>query len=126
MAKRLTEERIEKMAVEIRAFLLEHGIWQDTDIYFNGKRFTTRDPETKKYYYNDPKKLFVENNQNPRDYFEYVADDHILSMSFEGPVYHMINGYALGGLVRRFNKIFEKYGVYYEQGDAWNLTCYYA
>lgn len=48
MAKRLTEERIEKMAVEIRAFLLEHGIWQDTDIYFNGKRFTTRDPETKK------------------------------------------------------------------------------
>ena len=43
MAKRLTEERIEKMAVEIRAFLLEHGIWQDTDIYFNGKRFTTRD-----------------------------------------------------------------------------------
>lgn len=46
MAKRLTEERIEKMAVEIRAFLLEHGIWQDTDIYFNGKRFTTRDPET--------------------------------------------------------------------------------
>lgn len=45
MAKRLTEERIEKMAVEIRAFLLEHGIWQDTDIYFNGKRFTTRDEE---------------------------------------------------------------------------------
>lgn len=71
MAKRLTEERIEKMAVEIRAFLLEHGIWQDTDIYFNGKRFTTRDPETKKYYYNDPEKLFVEDNQNPRDYFEY-------------------------------------------------------
>ena len=29
MAKRLTEERIEKMAVEIRAFLLEHGIWQE-------------------------------------------------------------------------------------------------
>lgn len=126
MAKRLTEERIEKMAVEIRAFLLEHGIWQDTDIYFNGKRFTTRDPETKKYYYNDPQKLFVEDNQNPRDYFEYVADDHILSMSFEGPVYHMINGYAYGGLVRRFHKIFEKYGVYYERGDAWNLTCYYA
>lgn len=83
-------------------------------------------PETKKYYYNDPEKLFVEDNQNPRDYFEYVADDHILSMSFEGPVYHMINGYAYGGLVRRFHKIFEKYGVYYEQGDAWNLTCYYA
>lgn len=45
MAKRLTEERIEKMAVEIRAFLLEHGIWQDTDIFL-----TARDsqPETRR------------------------------------------------------------------------------
>lgn len=72
MAKRLTEERIEKMAVEIRAFLLEHGIWQDTDIYFNGKRFTTRDPETKKYYYNDPEKLFVEDIRMHRTWHQFL------------------------------------------------------
>lgn len=125
MGKRLTEKQIEEMAVEIREFLLEHEMWQDTEIYFNGKRFTTRNPETKKYHYNDRKNLFVEENQNPRDYFEYVADDHILSMSFEGPVYDMINGYAYGGLVEKFSDIFKKYGVYYEHGHAWNLTCYY-
>ena len=46
-------------------------------------------------------------------------------MSFEGPAYHMINGYGYGGLVEKFSKIFEKYGVYYEQGNAWNFSCYY-
>lgn len=124
---RLTPEQIEDLAVEIRSFLLKHGMWQDVDIYFNGKRFSTRNPEDGHYYYNDPEKLFVEEGQDPRDYFEYVAEDHILSMAFEGPAYSMINGYSYlyGDLTRQFDRIFEKRGLYYEQGDAWNLTCYY-
>lgn len=125
MKRRLSEKEIEHMAVEIREFLLKHGMWQDTEIYFNGKRFTSHDPEDGRYYYNDREHLIVEENQDPRTYFEYVADDHILSMAFEGPVYHMINGYGYGGLINKFNKIFNKYGVYYEQGHAWNFTCYY-
>ena len=40
-AMKLTEQQIEQMAVEIREFLLEHEMWQDTDIYFNGKKFTS-------------------------------------------------------------------------------------
>lgn len=44
--KQLEEAEIEKLAVEIREFLLEHDMWQDVDIYFNGKRFGCRNPET--------------------------------------------------------------------------------
>ena len=47
---KLTAEQIENLAKEIREFLLEHGLWQDVDIYFNGKRFTQHDPVTGKYY----------------------------------------------------------------------------
>ena len=32
---KLTAEQIENLAKEIREFLLEHGLWQDVDIYFN-------------------------------------------------------------------------------------------
>lgn len=35
---KLTAEQIENLAKEIREFLLEHGLWQDVDIYFNGKK----------------------------------------------------------------------------------------
>lgn len=122
---KLTEQQIENLAVEIREFLLEHEMWQDTEIYFNGKRFTSHDPVTGKYHYNDREHLIVEEDQDPRNYFEYVAEDHILSMAFEGPAYEMINGYCSAGLLDKFNAIFEKYGVYYEQGHAWNLSCFY-
>lgn len=87
---KLTAEQIENLAKEIREFLLEHGLWQDVDIYFNGKRFTQHDPVTGKYYYNDREHLIEEENQDPRTYFEYVNPDHILSMSFEGPVCEML------------------------------------
>lgn len=122
---KLTPDRIEKMAVEIRELLLDAGMWQDTEIYFNGKRFTSYDPVDGKYYYNDREHLIVEENQNPRTYFEYVAEEHILSMAFEGPVCEMIYYGVYPAVKRKFDKIFEKYGVYYEQGDHWNLTCFY-
>lgn len=43
---KLTQKQIEKLAVEIRTFLLEHDMWVDTQIYFNGKCFDTHDKET--------------------------------------------------------------------------------
>lgn len=42
------------------------------------------------FYYNDPEHLVVRENEDPRRYFENVAEDHILSMAFEGTVCHML------------------------------------
>ena len=42
---KLTEEQIEKLAEEVRQFLIEHEMWQDVAIYFNGKCFITYDKE---------------------------------------------------------------------------------
>lgn len=122
---KLTPDRIEELAVEIRTFLLGKGYWQDTDIYFNGKCFSTHDKKTDKYYYNDPEHLVVNENEDPSTYFEYVNPEHILSMSFEGPTCEMIY-YGVDNTTRRqFDQIFEKYGLYYEMGNHWNLSCYY-
>lgn len=52
-AAKLTAEQVENLAKEIREFLLEHGLWQDVDIYFNGKKYTSYDPENGKYYWNE-------------------------------------------------------------------------
>lgn len=122
---RLTPEQIEELAVEIRTFLLNHDMWIDTAIYFNGKCFSAYDRETGKFYYNDPEHLVVRENEDPRDYFKYVANDHILSMSFEGSVCHMLYYGTDMATKRQFDKIFEKRGIYYEFGDHWNFTCYY-
>lgn len=122
---RLSTEQIEQMAVEIREFLLDNGLWVDVDIYFNGRRFSTHDKAAGKYYYNDREHLVVEENEDPKRYFEYVAEDHILSMSFEGMLCEVLYYGEFPAVKREFDKIFEKYGVYYEFGHHWNFTCYY-
>lgn len=124
-AARLTPEQIEQLAVEIREFLLERGLWQDVNIYFNGKCFSCFDPWTRRYYYNDRSHLVVVEGDSPKSHFKYVNPDHILSMSFEGPVCEMLYYETMPDTKREFDKIFEKYGLYYEFGHHWNFSCYY-
>lgn len=117
--KTLTKQNIEQFAVDIMAYLTKYGLDHDVCIYYNNKRV--------RHQYDwrnldEPPKTIIEENISPLDYFEYVNYDHILSMSFEGPLYESLNytGYKEDGL----HKIFEKYGVYWELGNAWNLSAY--
>ena len=106
---KLSKIKIEKMANEIVDFLKKNEMIDCTCIYYNNKRI------------NDGK--LEDGEFDPHDYFEWAANDHILSMSFEGDLYDVIN-YDGGRRLDKFQKIFSSYGLYYELGDSWNLTCY--
>jgi len=116
---KLTKQNIEQFANEIMEFLTKHYIDSDVCIYFNNKRIRNEydwiNPDEKP-------KLIVEDNINPFDYFEYANYDHILSMSFEGPLYDDLN-YNFR-YEEKLLKIFEKYGCYWELGNSWNLSAY--
>lgn len=118
-------EQIEKLAMELRKFLLHYGMWQDVDIYYDHKRISPWDKETGEFHYNEEDYLKIEEGVEPEVYFEYVNPDHILSMSFEGPACGMIYYGTAPGIKRKFDAIFEKYGLYYEMGHHWNLSCYF-
>lgn len=118
----LTKENIEDLAEAIYKLLKKNGIWADTFIYFNGCRIGNKDPEGH-YHYDGT--VYMEEDKDPRDYFEYVNKDHILSMSFEGPVNHMFNYGHYSRVLKQFDALLAKYGVYYELGNSWNLSCYY-
>lgn len=115
------EERVEALARDVYQWLIDHEMWIDTCIYFNGKRWSTTDG--KQFRYNGEP---FEDEADPRDYFEYVAKEHILSMSFEGTLYEVLNACCPGWvkLESEFMKIFQRHGCYFEMGHAWNLTCY--
>ena len=105
---KLTKKKIEKLADDIVKFLENYRMIYGTCIYYNGKRINDGQLEDGEF--------------DPHDYFDSAAYNHILSMSFEGTLYSALN-YG-GSIAEKFNKIFKKYGLYYEQGDAWNLTVY--
>lgn len=111
---KLTKIKIEEMANEIMEFLKEKDLSNDVSIYFNNKRMNKDGVE--------------EGEFNPKNYFEYAADNHILSMSFEGELNYILNHHLLSTycnkIINNFNNIIKKYGVYYEMGNGWNLTCY--
>lgn len=118
--KKLTKNDIEKFANEIMNYLIKHELDSDVCIYYNNKRMSNR------YDWRNPDaepKLVIEDNMNPLDYFEYANHDHILSMSFEGHLYDAIN-YGSGKREDELLKIFEKYGCYFELGNAWNLSAF--
>lgn len=115
-------KNIENLAKEIHAFLVKHELWVDVQIYFNGKCWSTCDYNDSKFCYNEDK--YFEYEADPKNYFEYVREpENILSMSFEGDLYEVLNGYWGAKLEKEFSSILAKYGLYYELGNAWNLTC---
>ena len=118
---KITKKDIENLASEIMAFLEAHDIADSVSIYYNGNvvRSKTEYKSNNEYSYT----WIKTENVAPHDYFEYAAYDHILSMSFEGGLYDLLN-YSGGSKMDKFEKIFERYGLYYELGNAWNLTCY--
>lgn len=119
MKLKFTKELIEKFAYDVMDYLTKYNLDSDVCIYFNNKRIRHQYDWRED---NPTPKLIVEENMNPLDYFEYANYNHILSMSFEGPLYDSLNysGYKEEGLRR----LFEKYGVYWELGDSWNLSAY--
>ena len=118
---KLTKTNIEELANEIITFLNKHSLANAVSIYFNNK--VVRSKGTYDEDYNYIPNWTAEEDVDPHDYFEYAAYDHILSMSFEGGLYDVLN-YTFGKKEEQFRKIFEKYGLYFELGNAWNLTAY--
>ena len=120
--KTLTKTNIEQLAKEIMEFLEKEEMMSSVSIYFNGKVVRANseyDRETDTFSCS----WITEENVDPHNYFEYAAYDHILSMSFEGVLYDVLN-YSGGQKEVEFRAIFEKYGVYCECGNAWNLSVY--
>lgn len=118
-------QETEKLAVEILDFLVDHRMWVDVRIYFNGKVWDSYNKDTKEFHYNDKSKVY-ESEADPKEYFDYVGEPHILSMSFEGAFYEVMNGATVEAheLQKVFQDILSKYGLYYELGNSWNLTLY--
>jgi hypothetical protein len=113
------------LAIDIYEWCKKHALWGDNIIYFDGKAWSNSETwggiEGKKI----ADDLYEHENKDPRDYLEY-CNPKTLSMTFEGGLNHVLNGYTRGWvkLEEQFGKLFEKYGLYYEMGYAWSLSTY--
>ena len=121
MEKKLTKVDIENLVEKLVQLLNKHNLAGDVILYFNGDEL-----ELQSHYDHEKKDRVVHpirfENIDPHMYFEYAAYHHILSMSFEGPLYDYID--RNGGFPPDIEELFEEYCVWYELGNAWNMTFY--
>ena len=113
------------LAIDIYEWCKKHDLWGDNTIYFDGKAWTNSETWGTEEGKKIAEDLYEYEDMNPKDYFEY-ANPNTLSMSFEGSLNHVLNGYVYGWgrLVDKFEHLFKKHGFYYEFGNSWNLSVY--
>lgn len=119
---KLSKIKIEELANEIKDFVLKNDYETDVIIYFNNKRMSFDSYDNNWNRLEEPQ-IVIWENVSPLDYFKYANARHILSMSFEGSMYDELN-YGNGRVYSKLQAIFEKYDLYFEPGNAWNLTAY--
>lgn len=125
--KKLTKEMITELGDKVVELCKKEG-YEHTSVYYDGKRVhigdidfvINYDDETDMGHYENAK-VTVEENCHPGDYFEYYNHNHILSMSFEGLLYDLLNEY---GECKALDDLLKEYGLYYELGNSWNLSVY--
>lgn len=112
-------ERLDELKDDIFDLLAEYDMLTDVHVYVNGNRYHVEPWESDD--------IIVEYDLDPHDYFEYTRHaGNLFAMSFEGTLNHVLNCYIGGydGFIERFDGLFRDAGLYYEFGDAWNLSCY--
>lgn len=121
----MDKNKYELLANDIYNWCIKHELWGDNCIYFNGKAWASWNEWHGEQGSQLNERLYEYKNRNPKEYFEY-ANTETLSMSFEGPLYRVLNAYTPGWvkLESEFGKLFEKYGLYFELGHAWNLSAF--
>jgi hypothetical protein len=111
------DNNLKELAYKIADLLTEYNLDSDVAIYFNELRlqcFTT----------NNTKGWVLEEGFKGSEYTEY-ANDKTITMTFEGPLYDVLNSYMpLNHFHEKFYNILKKYDYYYELGNAWNLALY--
>ena len=124
-----TKKSLEKTAFDIMDFLDKQDMWYEVCIYVNNKRFfsaghgsnienKTTKAETKK---GTP--YWIEENINVKEYLEY-SNPNGISLSFEGPLYDKINYDDYDFVQKMTNKFLDKYNMYFDMGNAWNMSAW--
>lgn len=118
-------EKMELLAKDIYKWCVKKDLWGDNIIYFNGKAWSSSSEWSGVQGKEIAENLYEYEGKNPKDYFEFGNPD-TLSMSFEGSLNHVLNGYVRGWtkLESQFANLFAKYGLYYEMGYSWSLSAY--
>ena len=115
----ITTERKEKITKDLVRFLKQKGWFHDIVIYVNGQAWYS-EPHRNMQKIRLTEDLAYWMTAYPEKPFE-CANMDLISISFEGPMYHAIN---YGNGMEQLDKFLSKYNLWHELGHAWTASIY--
>jgi|TARA_S200002703_G_C3608545_1_gene186873 hypothetical protein len=99
----------------ISKWLVANDLHGEVHIYFNDRV----------YSFENDGKITRRSGIKGSTRFHYANDDTV-SMSFEGPLYEVLNFYhpRSGELHEQLTNLVWEHGFWFEKGNAWNLSLY--
>lgn len=110
----MNKKRNEMLANKIREFLIKNELTGDVRIYFNNMCYS---------WNSDGNEYETLKDIKASHYFE-GANDELVSMTFEGIFYDVINRYHGESIADKFDDLLEENGYCYEFYNSWNLSIY--
>lgn len=124
-----TDFAVKNILLDLVTWLVKNNCWDDVYIYINNRRYAA--DNYGKYDYSmdyspkgnlDNVKMYVKEDIKASDYIEYANDDTV-TITFDGSnLYDIMNYEGYAKAEPELTKIFEKYHMYFEMGDAWNIV----
>ena len=121
--KKLTKKELESLAVDLICFLQKHDLFYMVNIYVNNKLLKDNKTTNAQHATTPFGSYYIVNDINPKENLEYYNPETI-TVTFEGPLYDIIN-YNNSSLYQQLCDLFERKGLYIEQGYAWSFSLYY-
>ncbi len=93
----VTNEMSEQLAADIISFCKKWGLWKDVQIFTGGKCYTDQIyPSGSEEYTKIEENVYVRSERDPDPYLSgndgcFSNPEHLLDMTFEGPLYNLLN-----------------------------------
>ena len=118
--KVLSNKKKQMLLEETVDYLYENKLFDDVNIYIGGRKYSDCGKQDELKKTTNGSKYYDRGECDVTSIVEY-SNPKTLTMTFEGILYDMID---MNGIPEGLEAVFEKYGLYAEQGYAWSLALY--
>ncbi len=125
--KKPTPSAMRSVATKLVDYLSEHELFEEVRIYADGELYSSEKTARDQTPSKTPKgnTYYMTPNVDMCEYVE-TADSKTIAMTFEGPLYDLIN-YEDYDFVYKLTQMFvAQYGLYFEMINAFTLAAYEA
>ena len=123
----MRKARKHELAEALIDLLARHELFEEVQIFVNGGRLgswpSDKHPGTENRVTKHGKIPYKFTENYP--YNETYANPDLLTFTFEGLLYDVINQDLMPSVREEMDELFKKYGVYMEQSYAWSAAVYY-